>query len=117
MTTLVKVPRQLLLTALDDLEREHPFAGERLGFFSFRQSLHDRTPILLCYDYHPIPDEHYVRDSTCEAGSVAMQSAQQWAVPIANSRASLGFTHMAGTAIRWAVRKTSSTDLKSRKAY
>ena len=65
MTTLVKIPRKLLLPALDDLERAHPFAGERLGFFSFRQSMHDRSPILLCYDYHPIPDDHYVRDSTC----------------------------------------------------
>ncbi len=65
MKTIVKIPRKLLFAALDDLQRTHPFAGERLGFFSFRQSLHTLTPILLCYDYHPIPDEQYVRDRTC----------------------------------------------------
>ncbi len=90
MKTLVKIPRKLLFTALDDLERRHPFAGERLGFFSFRQSIHAQTPILLCHEYHSIPDEQYVVDWTCggringEAIRAAMgrayreQSGQLW---------------------------------------
>lgn len=62
MSALVKIPRVLLLEALADLERPHPFAGERLGFFSFRQSLDPEEPHLLCFAYHSIPDEQYVKD-------------------------------------------------------
>lgn len=67
MKPLVKIPRPLLLRALADLERPHPFAAERLGFFSMRQSLHPRRPFLLCYDYHTIPDNQYIRDFSCGA--------------------------------------------------
>lgn len=62
MNTLVKIPRSLLLRALDDLERSHAFAGERLGFFSFRQSLDPEGTHLLCFEYHSIPDDQYTRD-------------------------------------------------------
>jgi hypothetical protein len=65
MKALLKIPRQLMMTAMEDLERPHPFAGERLGFFSFRQSVHPERPLLLCYDYHPIADDHYIPDETC----------------------------------------------------
>ncbi len=77
MKPLVKIPRHLLHRALDDLERIHPFAHERLGFFSFRQSLHEHRPILLCYDYHSIPDDQYVRDPNCggRIGGAAIQAA------------------------------------------
>ena len=77
MTPLLKIPRVLLLRAMEDLERSHPFAGERLGFFSFRQSLHRDRPFLLCYDYHPVPDEQYVRDRTCggRINGAAIQAA------------------------------------------
>ena len=79
MNTLLKIPRKLLLTALADLERSHPFACERLGFFSFRQSLHPDRPLILCYDYHPIPDEHYIRDDSCGAriGGDAIRAAME----------------------------------------
>jgi len=53
------------MAALRDLERPHPFAAERLGFFSCRQSLHERRPFLLCCAYHSIPDEYYVHDRSC----------------------------------------------------
>jgi molybdopterin/thiamine biosynthesis adenylyltransferase len=77
MSLVIKMSRALLLRALDDLERHHLFAGERLGFFSFRQSVRDRTSLLLCYDYHPIPDEQYIRDYTCGAriGGDAIRAA------------------------------------------
>lgn len=65
MKPLLKIPRPLLLQAMQDLERPHSFAGERLGFFSFRQSLHRDRPLLLCYDYHSVPDKQYIRDRSC----------------------------------------------------
>lgn len=66
-----------MLTALADLERHHPFAGERLGFFSFRQSLDAAEPFLLCYEYHSIPDEQYIDDYSVGAriGGEAIQAA------------------------------------------
>jgi len=77
MSALVKITRALLHVALNDLERPHPFAAERLGFFSFRQSGHPKNPQILCYDYHPIPDDHYVRDRTVggRIGGAAIQAA------------------------------------------
>lgn len=77
MKPWVKIPRELLQTALDDLERPHRFAAERLGFFSFRQSLDREVPLLLCSDYHAIPDEQYIRDPTCggRIGGEAIQAA------------------------------------------
>jgi hypothetical protein len=64
---LVKIPRSLLIAALNDLERPHPFAGERVGFFSFRQSMHATRPLLICVAYHPVPDAQYVPDRSCGA--------------------------------------------------
>jgi hypothetical protein len=77
MSPLVKIPRSLLIAALADLERPHPFALERLGFFSFKQSLDARLPLLLCHEYHPIPDNQYVRDPSCAAriNGAAIQAA------------------------------------------
>lgn len=65
MNPIIKIPRPLLKAVLDDLERPHRFAAERLGFISFRQSLHSKTPFLLCHEYHSIPDEQYIYDETC----------------------------------------------------
>jgi hypothetical protein len=77
MNPTAKIPRALLLTALDDLERPHPFAGERLGFFSFRQALDTAEPLLLCFEYHSIPDDHYIEDYSVggRIGSEAIQAA------------------------------------------
>ena len=77
MNPIAKIPRALLLAALADLERHHPFAGERLGFFSFRQSLDAAEPLLLCFEYHSIPDDHYVEDYSVggRIGGVAIQAA------------------------------------------
>lgn len=77
MNPIAKIPRALLLAALADLERPHPFAGERLGFFSFRQSLEAAEPLLLCFEYHSIPDDHYVEDYSVggRIGGAAIQAA------------------------------------------
>lgn len=76
MSPIVKIPRSLLMAALADLERPHPFAGERLGFFSFRQSLDAITPLLLCFEYHAIPDEHYIEDYSV-GGKIGEQAIQE----------------------------------------
>ena len=77
MTPITKIPRALLLAALADLERPHPFAGERLGFFSFRQSFDAAEPMLLCFEYHSIPDDQYVEDYSVggRIGGEAIQAA------------------------------------------
>lgn len=77
MKPWIKIPRELLSDALDDLERPHDFAAERLGFFSFRQSLDRDVPLLLCSEYHSIPDDQYVEDPTCggRIGGQAIQAA------------------------------------------
>jgi hypothetical protein len=77
MNPITKIPRALLLVALTDLERPHPFAGERLGFFSFRQSLDGLEPLLLCFEYHSIPDGQYIEDDSVggRIGGEAIQAA------------------------------------------
>ncbi len=77
MNPLIKIPRPLLERALEDLERPHAFAAERLGFFSLRQSNSPTFPHLLCYDYHPIADECYMHDETVggRINSAAIQDA------------------------------------------
>lgn len=79
MNPLIKIPRSLLGTAMSDLERPHPFAWERLGFLSCHQIASPLRPILLCHDYHPIPDDQYLEDYRCGAriGEAAIQAAMQ----------------------------------------
>ncbi|MBW7894134.1 MAG: ThiF family adenylyltransferase [Opitutaceae bacterium] len=79
MNPIVKIPRTLLHAALADLERPHQFAGERLGFFSFRQSLDASEPLLLCFTYHSIPDEQYIEDYSVSGriSGAAIQAAME----------------------------------------
>jgi ThiF family len=79
MNSIIKIPQELLSRALTDLERDHPFAFERVGFFSFRQSSDRQVPLLICYDYHPVPDEQYLRDEFCGAciGPEAIRTAME----------------------------------------
>jgi ThiF family len=82
MNPVVKIPFSLLSDGLTDLEKSHPFASERVGFFSFRLSSDSEIPLLICYEYHPVPDHHYVRDDTCGAciGPEAILAAMQRAL-------------------------------------
>lgn len=59
----IRMPSQLRATAMSDLSRPHPFAFERVGFFSSVTSwvATDRVIILL-NDYHVVPDHHYLDD-------------------------------------------------------
>lgn len=90
MNPHLKITRQLLELALQDLERPHPFAYERVGFFSCRQISDESNPILLCYDYHSIEDNDYIEDDEVGARingkvirdamgrAISQDSAQLW---------------------------------------
>lgn len=79
MNPQIKISSELLEKMLRDLERPHPFAFERVGFFSCSQVLDSPGPILLCHEYHPVPDNDYLEDETCGAriGGAAIQTAMQ----------------------------------------
>jgi hypothetical protein len=82
MNPIIKMPFNLLSDALTDLGRTHPFASERVGFFSFRLSSDSETPLLICYEYHLVPDHQYVRDDTCGAciGPESIRAAMERAL-------------------------------------
>ncbi|MCP5537735.1 MAG: ThiF family adenylyltransferase [Akkermansiaceae bacterium] len=67
MKPLLKISDALLTQVLDDLDRPHDHAYERLGFLSFKVISNGEQPLLLCHDYHIIPDEHYIEDMSCGA--------------------------------------------------
>jgi len=79
MNPRIKITRPLLEKALLDLERRHPFALERVGFFSCRSTSGPNGPILFAHDYHPVPDGLYLEDECCGAriGEIPIQAAMQ----------------------------------------
>jgi len=58
----VKIQKPLLDEALADLHRPHPFAAERVGFFSTKCSSAENTTLVHIVAYHSVPDEQYLRD-------------------------------------------------------
>src|SRR5690349_3126014 len=58
----LKIPRALFERAIADLRRPHPFAAERVGFFSTRTSLGKNLVLIHCVAYHPVSDSNYLRD-------------------------------------------------------
>lgn len=79
MNPRIKISAELLHRMLLDLERPHPFAWERVGFLSCCQVLDSIAPLLICYDYHSVPDDGYLNDKKCGAriDEGAIQSAMQ----------------------------------------
>jgi hypothetical protein len=67
MKTTVKIPRNLFEQAKADLVRLHPFASERVGFFSTRCSKTKGTTLVHCIAYSPVDDAHYLDDETVGA--------------------------------------------------
>jgi hypothetical protein len=67
MNTIVKIPRGLFEQAKADLVRLHPFASERVGFFSTRCSKLKGTTLVHCIAYNPVDDAHYLDDETVGA--------------------------------------------------
>lgn len=79
----IKVPRSLFDSMQSDLERQHPFAFERVGFAFGRQAAiaGDAMSVILT-DYEPVPDAYYVEDHHVGAriGGDAIRSAMQRAM-------------------------------------
>lgn len=79
MTVHLKIDGALLDKVRQDLHRPHPFACERVGFFTAGAAdLGDRL-LLLVRDYRPVADEDYEIDRKVGAkiGSAAMRKAVQ----------------------------------------
>src|ERR1700726_1835022 len=77
LQTKVKIPRSLFEAALADLHRPHPFAAERVGFFSTKLTRAKKLTLIHCIAYHPVSDEHYIHDPSVGAriGSDAITEA------------------------------------------
>ena len=74
-----KMTDRLRREVLADLEREHPFAAERLGFFRCRVSQAKEELLILVSSYVSIPDEQYVDDDSagCYFDEQAMRTMMQ----------------------------------------
>ncbi len=61
--TVIRIPAELYKKMIEDLNRPHPFAAERVGFLaaSFLQSDSNST-IITITGYHTVPDEDYIDD-------------------------------------------------------
>jgi len=77
MNLTLRIPKGVLTVARQDLARRHPFAFERIGFFSCRPTGSPDLVIITSYD--SVPDDQYVEDSNAGAciGSLAIQTAMQ----------------------------------------
>jgi hypothetical protein len=63
MNVEIRMPSRLRSVAMTDLSRPHPFAFERVGFFSAVTSrLGPDHVTVLFTDYHVVPDDHYRDD-------------------------------------------------------
>jgi hypothetical protein len=81
MNIEMKLTSTLYQSILADLRRPHPFAFERVGFCSVRQSLTENGVLLLAERYLPVADDHYIYDSTVGAkiGEPALTKAMHLA--------------------------------------
>ncbi len=82
MNAFCKITSSLLDEIHSDLERPHPFAYERIGFFSAGLSHVGNDLLILAREYRPIADDDYLEDYTVGAkiGPNAIRSAMQWAM-------------------------------------
>jgi hypothetical protein len=74
-----KIDRQLWRQVQQDMDRPHPFAFERVGFFSCKPAALDDGVLLLPDDYHPVADVDYedVRGYGAMMGPGAIRKALQ----------------------------------------
>ena len=76
MKYAIRIPGTLYSAALADLERPHPFAAERIGFFSANFGA---QAIVCLTAYHAIADDDYIDDPRAGAriNSRAIRGAMQ----------------------------------------
>lgn len=83
MMVAFKITGRLLGRACEDLNRPHPFAAERVGFFSCRVgALKPAGWVVLAHDFHPVDGADYLRDRSVGAmmGPTAIRKALQVAL-------------------------------------
>lgn len=83
MRIAFKLNRALLRQAHEDLARPHPFAAERVGFFTCRVGALGRGGwVILANEYHSVADDDYLDDPTVGAmmGPAAIRKAMQVAL-------------------------------------
>jgi hypothetical protein len=79
MRAHIKLTGRLYDHIVEDLERPHPFAEERVGFvFGRMTSLSDKAHLILLTRYHSIPDNQYIEDQT--VGARIGKEALVWAM-------------------------------------
>lgn len=75
-----KIPKQIHQQMLDDLNRKHPFAHERVGFlYTISKKIDPNITLILAKEYCPIPDLDYIKDKSVGAkiGSNAIRTAME----------------------------------------
>ncbi|HBA54366.1 MAG TPA: hypothetical protein DCZ04_07895 [Syntrophorhabdus aromaticivorans] len=79
MSVHIKLTGHLYDDIVEDLERPHPFAEERVGFvFGRMTSLSDGAWLILLARYRSIPDDQYIKDQT--VGARIGKEALVWAM-------------------------------------
>lgn len=99
MTTIFRARGDMLKVVRDDLERQHPFAAERVGFFLCRAGrLTDDGLLILAAAYKPVADDDYLPDDSVGAmmGPAAIRKAMQCAYAAGAEDISLFHVHMHG---------------------
>jgi len=65
---IIRIPASIYKQAIDDLKRPHPFAFERVGFFSTSVSrTHKGRCIATITQYHSLEDNQYINDQNAGA--------------------------------------------------
>ena len=80
MTLQIRLPEALRIKAIEDLDRAHPFASERVGFFSASiASSGNEDRLVVFTGFHSIPDDEYEDDPRYGAviGSKAILASMQ----------------------------------------
>jgi hypothetical protein len=82
MNVRLRITRQMVERTLDDLQRPHDFAYERVGFIFCKQSEIPSGVLLLPYRYQALRDEQYIADETVGArfDSSSIREAMQIAL-------------------------------------
>jgi hypothetical protein len=62
MKITIRIPGVLYDEAKADLERPHPFAAERVGFFATSLLPDVDEPLICITGYHPVADSDYIDD-------------------------------------------------------
>lgn len=81
MNIIFRTSDTLFANMRRDLERQHAFAFERVGFLSVKAASTDASLVLLAQDYYPVADEDYIDDPS--VGAMMGQEAIRKALNIA----------------------------------